>query len=126
MAIILIIEDNEVISRLWQITLQAEGFHVETAASGKDGIEMCKKHNPSVVLLDLIMPDMDGFQVFKKLREDFNPPPSVIVLSNLSSSQDIQKARAMGAEDFIIKSTILPEQLVAKVKGVLARGNHAL
>lgn len=118
---VLIIEDNDVISRLWQITLEAEGFKVDVAVTGAEGVEKAEAGAPSIILLDLIMPDMHGFEIFERLKLNSTTSIPVVILSNLSAGEEIQKARELGAADFIIKSTILPEQLVGKIRRILSQ-----
>lgn len=98
---ILIIDDEIQIRRLLEITLNASGYKVSEATNAKDGIVAAATHNPSLILLDLGLPDEDGQVTLKKLREWFTDP--IIVLSVRNSEEDIIKALDNGANDFLTK-----------------------
>jgi len=98
---ILIIDDEVQIRRLLEITLNASGYKVSEAVNAKDGIVAAATHNPSLILLDLGLPDEDGQVTLKKLREWFTDP--IIVLSVRNSEEDIIKALDNGANDFLTK-----------------------
>jgi two-component system, OmpR family, KDP operon response regulator KdpE len=98
---ILIIDDEVQIRRLLEITLNASGYKVSEAANSKDGIVAAATHNPSLIILDLGLPDEDGQVTLKKLREWFTDP--IIVLSVRNSEEDIIKALDNGANDFLTK-----------------------
>ncbi|MBI2263772.1 MAG: response regulator [Armatimonadetes bacterium] len=118
---VLIIEDSNIMSRLWEMTFENEGFKVLVANSGKDGIQVAKKEHPGLILLDLMMPELDGFGVFESILADEDTAKiPVVFFSNFSKAEDREKAKRMGAVDFIIKSNILPDQLVERIKEILA------
>lgn len=116
---ILIIEDNLVISRMWEVKLKKE-FEVVLSSSGKDGIEQAKKHQPDLIILDILMPGMDGFEVCKQIKNmpELKDVP-VIFLSNIVQERMMDKAKEFGAVDFIAKSTINPTTLANKIRGYL-------
>jgi len=92
---ILVIEDDKFLRELLERKLQEEGFTVSSANNGEEGLEKIKEEKPELVLLDLILPGIDGFEILKKIRE--NPELShipIIVLSNLGQQEDIKRARA--------------------------------
>jgi two-component system, OmpR family, KDP operon response regulator KdpE len=97
----LIIDDELQIRKLLEITLQSNGFKVESASTGKEGVLMVANHPPDAVLLDLGLPDQSGHEVLKHLREFYNKP--IIIISVQSSEEDIVKALDTGANDYIIK-----------------------
>jgi two-component system KDP operon response regulator KdpE len=98
---ILIIDDEIQIRRLLEITLSANGYKIVEAENGKDGCSLAASFNPSLIILDLGLPDMDGIDVLKKLREWYQHP--IIILSVRKSEEDIVKALDFGANDYISK-----------------------
>lgn len=113
---ILIIDDELSIRRLLDITLSASGFHIIQAVNGKEGLVAAATQHPSLVLLDLGLPDMDGQETLKKLREWFTHP--IIVLSVRSSEEDIIKALDHGANDYLTKPFRTGE-LLARIRAAL-------
>jgi sigma-B regulation protein RsbU (phosphoserine phosphatase) len=118
---ILVIDDEFDILELVKLNLTADGFEVITASSGKEGWEKVKQETPDLILLDLMMPQMDGYEVMKKLNSDetFSSIP-VIMLTALSKVDDKIKGLDAGADDYITKPFDLSE-LTARVKAVLKR-----
>lgn len=118
MSKILIIEDEEVIADLEKDYLELSGFEVEIKNNGKEGLEYALKGDFSLIILDLMLPEMDGFEVCKKIREDRNIP--IIMVS--AKKDDIDKIRGLGlgADDYITKP-FSPSELVARVKAHLNR-----
>ncbi len=118
MSKILIIEDEEVIADLEKDYLELSGFEVEIKNNGKEGLEYALKGDFSLIILDLMLPEMDGFDVCKKIREDRNIP--IIMVS--AKKDDIDKIRGLGlgADDYITKP-FSPSELVARVKAHLNR-----
>jgi len=98
---ILIIDDELQIRRLLEITLSANGYKISEAATGKEGLSMAATSQPVLIILDLGLPDMDGLDVLKKLREWYLKP--IIILSVRSSEEDIVKALDNGANDYLTK-----------------------
>ncbi|MDP4209793.1 MAG: response regulator [Bacteroidota bacterium] len=98
---ILIIDDEVQIRRLLEITLNVNGYKVSEAGTGKDGIVAAATYNPSLIILDLGLPDEDGQSVLKKLREWYKRP--IIILSVRNSEEDIVKALDNGANDYLVK-----------------------
>jgi DNA-binding response OmpR family regulator len=119
---ILIIEDEQPMARALMFKLKSEGFEVDTAFDGQSGIKKIQeaKAGYDVVILDLMMPLLDGFGVLKKLEELKDKTP-VMVASNLSHEQDVQKAKALGAVDFLVKSDVSLSEVVTKVKKYLKK-----
>lgn len=98
---ILIIDDETQIRRLLEITLSAQGYNILEASTAKDGLVQAATMHPVLIILDLGLPDMDGFQVLKKLREWFEKP--VIILSVRNQEEDIIRALDNGANDYLTK-----------------------
>ena len=118
MSKILIVEDEEVIADLEKDYLELSGFEVEITNNGKDGLDQALKGDFSLVILDLMLPEIDGFEVCKKIREERNIP--IIMVS--AKKDDIDKIRGLGlgADDYITKP-FSPSELVARVKAHLNR-----
>ena len=118
MSKILIIEDEEVIAELEKDYLELSGFEVEIRNNGKDGLEAALSADFSLVILDLMLPEMDGFEVCKRIREERNIP--IIMVS--AKKEDIDKIRGLGlgADDYMTKP-FSPSELVARVKAHLNR-----
>jgi len=117
---ILITEDDKVLREALSDYLTKEGFEVVAAANGEEGIEMAKKENPDLLLLDIILPKKDGFEVIKEIKSDEktkNIP--IVLLTNLESSSDIEKALELGAMTYLVKSDYSLEEVVMKVKEIL-------
>jgi two-component system, OmpR family, KDP operon response regulator KdpE len=99
--IILIIDDEAQIRRLLEITLSANGYRISEASNGKEGLTMAATSQPVLIILDLGLPDADGLDILKKLREWYQKP--IIILSVRSSEDDIVKALDNGANDYLTK-----------------------
>lgn len=118
---ILIVEDDPMLSEIYQKKFSQDGyFEVLTAVSGNEAEEKTKKNKPDLVLLDLVLPEKDGFQILKDLREDASlNDVKIVIFSNLSQEEEQQKAKALGANGFIAKSDFTPQQIVVEVKKIL-------
>ena len=119
---ILIIDDETQISRLLEITLSASGYKTIEATTGKEGLLMVASHQPSLIILDLGLPDMDGIDVLKSLREWFYKP--IIILSVRNSEEDIVHALDKGANDYLSKPFRTGE-LLARIRASLRQGQTA-
>jgi DNA-binding response OmpR family regulator len=118
--IVALIEDDPLIAEMYTTKFTKEGYNIKHAADGAAGLEMVKKEKPDIILLDIIMPKLDGFQVLQELRQDasFKDTP-VVMLTNLGQEEDVQKGRQLGATDYFIKTNFTPAAIVDKVKGLL-------
>lgn len=115
-ASILVIDDEMQIRRLLEITLESNGFKVESAESAREGLRIAANHPPDLVILDIGLPDENGHQVLKKLREWYTKP--VIILSVQSSEADIVTALDNGANDYLVKPFRTGE-LLARIRSAL-------
>ena len=117
---ILIIEDDKFLRELIGQKLLKEGYDIVEAVDGEKGIKTIKDEKPDLVLLDLILPGMDGFEVLTKIKEDEGIAQTpVIILSNLGQKDDIEKGLKMGAADYLIKAHFTPGEIIDKIKIVL-------
>jgi DNA-binding response OmpR family regulator len=116
---ILIVEDEVPIRKLIHFNLQRSNFEVIEAVNGTDAIKLVKEQNPSLVLLDIMLPDIDGFEICTRLRED-NPGLPIVIVS--ARGQDMEKIMALelGADDYVVKP-FNPLELVARIRSVLRR-----
>ena len=118
---ILIIEDEVYLSEMYKMKFEFEGYIVLVAKDGQEGIDSTLSDKPDIILLDLVMPVKDGYQVLKELKEnDETKKIPVLILSNLGQVDEIKKAMNDGADKYLIKANITPEQLVKEVKNALA------
>jgi len=121
MAKVLIVEDDPLMNRLYQKAFHFEGYEVSTAYNGEEGLKKTKEEKPTLVLLDIMMPKMNGLEYLDELKkhpEVKNTP--VIVLTNLADEKDAELALTKGAVRYIIKSNLDPKKIVDIVKQILA------
>jgi len=120
MAKILIIEDDPLMARMYQKIFSFEGYQIEVAQDGEDGLEKVKNNHPNLILLDVMMPKMNGFQVLEKLKVDPDTKKiPVVMLTNLAGQSDAEKALTKGAVKYIVKSEYEPKQVANMVKEIL-------
>ncbi len=117
---ILVVDDEKQIRRLLELTLSANGYKVLSSVNGKEGMMDAATHHPSLVLLDLGLPDIDGQEILKKIREWYQKP--IIILSVRDSEEDIIRALDNGANDYLTKPFRTGE-LLARIRAALRTGN---
>jgi len=117
---ILIVEDDKFLRELIARKVINEGFDVSEAIDGEEGIKKIKEEKPDMVLLDLILPGIDGFEVLARMKEDsaLSSIP-VIIFSNLGQKEDIEKGLKLGAIDYLIKAHFTPGEIIEKIKANL-------
>lgn len=119
---ILIVEDDDFLRALVRKKLLSEGFNVFEAVDGEKGIEAIKNKKPDLVLLDLLLPNVDGFEVLSQTKSDSDVLGTpIIILSNLGQQEDIERALKLGASDFLIKSQFDIDQVVDKIKSIIEK-----
>jgi DNA-binding response OmpR family regulator len=116
---ILIVEDEQLLLDVLSKKLRREGFRTITASDGKEGFEKIKKEKPDMVLLDMLLPGMDGFEILTKMKEECLDSP-VIIISNSGQPVDLEKAFKLGAYDFLVKSNFEPEEVIEKLNHFFA------
>ncbi len=117
---IVLVEDDTFLANIYKTKFEMEGFKVTVAEDGAAGVEEVKKRKPDLVLLDILLPKMDGFQVLETLKKDPEVKSiPVILLTNLGQKDDVDKGLQMGAADYLIKAHFKPSETVDKVKKVL-------
>lgn len=116
---ILVIEDDDFLRKLFMKKLGQFNFEVEQAADGEEGLRKVQEYRPDIVVLDMIMPIVDGFEVIKEIRsledEQLSKIP-ILAVSNLGQETEIQTALKLGANDYLIKAHFSTEEIVQKIK----------
>lgn len=118
---ILIIEDDEILSKTLREFLSADGFEVAVASNGETGIKMAKEKNPDLIVLDIILPKKDGYEVIKELKKESSAAKNIpiILLTNLGSFADVEKALKLGATTYLTKADYSMEEIAKKIKETL-------
>ena len=119
---VLVVEDEEILLTALKEELLSGGYEVEGAGDGEDGLEKVKSFQPQLILLDLVMPKMDGMEMLQRLKADSSMRDiPVVILTNLSDYERISQALSLGAMDYLVKANYKLEDLLDKVKTVMAR-----
>ncbi len=116
---VLVVEDEKPMAHALELKLSHAGFAAQSAGDGEEGLMILKKQDVDLVILDLVMPKLDGFGVLEALKEQGVTLP-VIVLSNLSQGEDEKRARLLGATEFFIKSNTSIAEIIERVKKILS------
>ena len=114
---ILLIEDEEMLASMYSTKFKKEGFEIEVALNGEEGLKKAKENKFDIVLVDIIMPKLDGFAVLKELRtmEEYKEIP-IFMLTNLGQDEDMEKGKKLGATDYLVKANFTPSQVLEKIK----------
>lgn len=115
---ILVVEDEKPIAKALELKLTKEGFHTRSVSNGEEALQVLGQEPYDLVLLDLVMPKLDGFKVLERMHAQKHSMP-VFVLSNLGQEEDIKRARQLGAREFFVKSDIPISEVVSHVKHTL-------
>jgi len=114
---ILLVEDDEALAQMYTMRLQAEGFSVEHVANGEEALSAAVKFHPDLILLDVMMPKISGFDVLDILR---NTPETanmrIIMLTALSQPKDKERAEALGVDDYLVKSQVVIADVIERIK----------
>jgi DNA-binding response OmpR family regulator len=117
---IAIIEDDPIISQMYRMKFEAEGFEVQTAADGKIGIALVQEMQPDMVLLDLKMPEMSGEKALEEIRKhDWGKHVPVIILTNLGEEEAPKSLGHLNVHSYIVKADLTPREVTARVKKAL-------
>ncbi len=117
---VLVVEDDQFLRDLIIRKLEEEDFNTVQAIDGEEGVRLIREKNPDIVLLDLILPGIDGFEVLKQAKADVSISAiPIIILSNLGQKDDIDRGLQLGAKDYLIKAHFTPGEIVKKVKDIL-------
>lgn len=119
---ILIVEDDPAIRSMYEIKLQGQGYEVQTADNGQKGLELSKSFLPDLILLDILLPNMDGDEMLQKLREtQWGASIRVIILTNISKSEAPASLRLLHVDRYVVKAHHTPTQVAEIVREVLSR-----
>lgn len=122
MAKILVAEDDPTLQSAYVTFLQAEGFDVQAVSDGQQALDAVAQSEPDVVLLDMLMPNLDGIGFLQRAHLVQNHPKTkVLVLSNVSVPYKMEEAELLGASEYVIKSNITPKEIVEKIHGLLQK-----
>jgi len=114
---ILLVEDDESLSNVYVTRFEAEGFDIRRVGNGEDALSTAINYQPDIILLDIMMPKVDGFDVLDILKNTNKTKDlKIIMLSALSQEMDIDKAKKLGADDYLIKSEVTIADVVEKIK----------
>ncbi len=117
---VLIVDDDQFLLDMYALKFRESGFDVEVAENGKKAIEKADEFKPDVMLLDVVMPAVDGFEVLSEIKQKKLAPGSkVIMLTNLGQKDDTERGMALGADDYIVKAHFTPTEVVDRVKSIL-------
>lgn len=117
---ILVVEDDKFLREMISRKLEKEGYEVYQAIDGEKGEEKIKEVKPDIVLLDLILPGIDGFEVLERVKKDPEVAEiPVIILSNLGQKSEVERGLNLGAVDFLIKAHFTPAEIVRKIKEII-------
>jgi two-component system, OmpR family, alkaline phosphatase synthesis response regulator PhoP len=121
-----IIEDDMAIVQMYRTKFENEGYEVATAPDGLSGLELINDYQPDIILLDLMMPNMNGLDMLQRLRsQPGGRDAKVVVLTNMGDTETATRVYKMAADDYIVKAEMTPKQVSERVKALLARGGGA-
>ena len=119
---VLIVEDDEFLLQMYSTKLELEGFQVLEAINGLQGLKVAQKEKPDLILLDLNLPEMSGFEVLSQLkRDDDTKGIRILILTNYSQKEDIDRCLGLGADDYLIKAHFVPSEVINKIKVILEK-----
>jgi DNA-binding response OmpR family regulator len=117
---ILLVEDDKMISSMYQTKLEQEGYLVLLAENGAAAVDLALAEKPDLILLDIILPELDGFSALQQLRASKSTKKTpIIILTNLGTDEDKDKGKKYGATDYLVKSNLTPSQVSDKIKKYL-------
>jgi DNA-binding response OmpR family regulator len=121
---VLMIEDDSAIAEMYRMQLEHDGYEVTTATTGEVGYGHVSEDLPDVVLLDLLLPDRSGFEVLSAIHERLPGHPPVVVLSNYGEPSMMDRARTLGAVEYLVKSRVTPEDVSRLIPGWAEQGRR--
>lgn len=120
---LLLLDDDQFLLSMYALKFKNSGFEVEVANNAMAALQKLRDgFSPDVILCDLIMPTMDGFEFLKNLREErLSPSSAVLVLTNTNQSDEIERAKKFNVDGYIVKASAIPSEVVEEVKAILAK-----
>ena len=117
---VLLVEDDLMIVEMYKMRFEEEGYAVLVTDKGSEAIEIAEKEKPDIILLDVILPEVDGFTVLQKLKNDIKTKEiPILLLTNLGQESDKEKGLQMGAADYFIKAQHTPVEVIQKIKELI-------
>lgn len=117
---ILLVEDDPFVVDIYTTKLKEAGFSIEVAEDGEEALRKVKEKKPELLILDIVLPNIDGWEFLKKIREDFGfEDLKVVVLSNLSQKSEVEKSSKFGVIKYFIKAHFTPSEVVEEIKKIL-------
>ena len=124
---ILMIEDDSFIVKMYRTKFEDLGFIFCDAGTGDRGMELARVERPDLVILDIVLPQKDGFQILKEIKKDSQLSGiPVLMLSNLGQEEEVEKGLALGAEDYLIKAHFTPSEVVERVKKMFQKDGQSI
>jgi DNA-binding response OmpR family regulator len=116
---ILLVEDEEMLASMYKLKFEKEGFEIEVAHDGEEGLAKAQEKTFGIVLLDIILPKLDGFAVLEKIKTlpQYAAVP-VFLLTNLGQDEDMEKGKKLGAADYLVKANFTPSQVLEKIQNI--------
>lgn len=121
---VLMVEDDAAIADMYRVQLEHDGFQVTVATTGELAFDTLVGGKPDVVLLDLLLPDRSGFEVLTTINERFPNHPPVVILSNYGEPSMIDRGRALGAIEYMVKSRVTPAEISERIPGWVEQGRR--
>jgi two-component system alkaline phosphatase synthesis response regulator PhoP len=119
---ILVVEDEQILAKVFQEKFEKARYEVKIASDGQSGVDLAKSFKPDIIILDLVLPKKNGFEVLEELKADDNfKSTPVIVISNLGEDEDIKRALSLGAVDYFAKAKHPINEIVDKVKAAFKK-----
>ena len=119
MKTILLVEDDPFLIDIYTTKLKDSGFSIEVAADGEEGIRKLRGKKFDLLVLDIVLPQIDGWEILKKIKEDLKIKIPIVILSNLGQKEEVEKGMKQGAAKYLIKAHYTPSEVVEEVKKVL-------
>lgn len=123
MTTIFLIEDDPFLIDVYSAKLKEVGFEVDIATSGEEGIRKIKQKKPDLLLLDIVLPGANGWEIIERIRKDEAIKDlKIVILSNLTEKDEVEKGLWLGADKYLIKAHFTPSQIVEEIKKILSVG----
>ncbi len=119
--IVVLTVDDVTLNDAYRLILEKDGHEVSTAFDGEEGLEKLKQVRPDLILLDMLMPKMDGIEFLKHFKQDSYPDTTIIILSNLNEDEQVEEAYKLGAHRYILKANTSPRELAARVNHIAGK-----
>jgi len=117
---VLIIEDDDFIAQMYEKRFKQKGYQAKVAENGQIGLDLIEQDNPDIIILDIVLPQLDGFEILKRIKSNpLSKDIPVLLLSNLGEKENIERGLNLGANDYAIKANFTPSEIIEKVENLL-------